>query len=129
MQFATNKVGSPESQSPPYASSVPLSLSPNVKKKGECPFPSLLFSSFLISPARPSIPLFTSTPMKHSLASIALGALLLSQSAFAGLYSSNDKVIEVTSSTFKSEVIDADVKHLFYSPCSGLVHQPNAPEN
>ncbi|GJJ76928.1 protein disulfide-isomerase A6 [Entomortierella parvispora] len=59
--------------------------------------------------------------MKHSLASIALGALLLSQSALAGLYSSNDKVIEVTSSTFDSEVMDAN--HLvmveFYAPWCG----------
>ncbi|KAG0054502.1 protein disulfide isomerase (PDI) protein [Gryganskiella cystojenkinii] len=59
--------------------------------------------------------------MKQSLTSIALGALLLSQTVLAGLYSSNDNVIDVNTHTFKSEVLDAD--HLvmveFYAPWCG----------
>ncbi|KAG0038250.1 protein disulfide isomerase (PDI) protein [Podila clonocystis] len=59
--------------------------------------------------------------MKQSLTSIALGALLLSQSVFAGLYSSADKVIELTTQNFQAEVMDSD--HLvmveFYAPWCG----------
>ncbi|KAF9430336.1 protein disulfide isomerase (PDI) protein [Podila epigama] len=59
--------------------------------------------------------------MKHSLTSIALGALLLSQSVLAGLYSSGDKVVELNTQNFQSEVMDSD--HLvmveFYAPWCG----------
>lgn len=48
--------------------------------------------------------------MKHSLTSIALGALLLSQSVLAGLYSSKDNVIDVTPKNFQAEVMDSNVK-------------------
>ncbi|KAG0329481.1 protein disulfide isomerase (PDI) protein [Dissophora globulifera] len=59
--------------------------------------------------------------MKHSLTSIALGALLLSQSVLAGLYSSKDHVVEVNNQNFQSEVMDSN--HLvmveFYAPWCG----------
>ncbi|KAG0331772.1 hypothetical protein BG000_010597 [Podila horticola] len=59
--------------------------------------------------------------MKQSLTSIALGALLLSQSVIAGLYSSADKVVELTTQNFQAEVMDSD--HLvmveFYAPWCG----------
>ncbi|KAF9381465.1 protein disulfide isomerase (PDI) protein [Podila verticillata] len=59
--------------------------------------------------------------MKQSLTSIALGALLLSQSVLAGLYSSADKVIELNTRNFQAEVMDSD--HLvmveFYAPWCG----------
>ncbi|KAF9190339.1 protein disulfide isomerase (PDI) protein [Haplosporangium sp. Z 11] len=74
--------------------------------------------------------------MKHSLTSIALGALLLSQSVLAGLYSSKDHVVEVTTQTFDAEVMNSD--HLvmveFYAPwcghCKNLVpHYKAAAKN
>ncbi|KAF9955984.1 hypothetical protein BGZ72_003205 [Mortierella alpina] len=46
--------------------------------------------------------------MKHSLTSIALGALLLSQSVLAGLYSAKDNVVDLTAHNFQSEVMDSD---------------------
>ncbi|KAI1315490.1 protein disulfide isomerase (PDI) protein [Mortierella claussenii] len=59
--------------------------------------------------------------MKHSLTSIALGALLLSQSVLAGLYSAKDHVVELTTQNFQSEVMDSN--HLvmveFYAPWCG----------
>ncbi|KAF9202824.1 protein disulfide isomerase (PDI) protein [Haplosporangium sp. Z 27] len=70
--------------------------------------------------------------MKQSLTSIALGALLLSQTVLAGLYSSKDRVIDVTTQNFQTEVMDAN--HLvmleFYAPwcghCKNLVPQYKA---
>ena len=47
--------------------------------------------------------------MKHSLTSIAFGALLFSQSVLAGLYSAKDNVVELNQSNFQSEVMDSDV--------------------
>ncbi|KAK3814347.1 MAG: hypothetical protein J3Q66DRAFT_346289 [Benniella sp.] len=59
--------------------------------------------------------------MRQSLTTIAVGALLLSQSVLAGLYSSRDGVVEITTQTFQSEVIDSN--HLvmveFYAPWCG----------
>lgn len=55
--------------------------------------------------------------MKHSLTTIALGALLLSQSVLAGLYSSKDNVIDVTPKNFQAEVMDSNV-------CRVLPHSP-----
>ncbi|KAG0352693.1 hypothetical protein BC939DRAFT_500663 [Gamsiella multidivaricata] len=59
--------------------------------------------------------------MKHSLTSIALGALLLSQSALAGLYSAKDHVVDITAQNFQAEVMDSN--HLvmveFYAPWCG----------
>ncbi|KAF9898289.1 protein disulfide isomerase (PDI) protein [Lobosporangium transversale] len=59
--------------------------------------------------------------MKYSLSSIALGALLLSQSAFGGLYSAKDHVVDVTAQTFQAEVMDTNqlVMVEFYAPWCG----------
>ncbi|KAF9345884.1 protein disulfide isomerase (PDI) protein [Mortierella sp. AD094] len=58
--------------------------------------------------------------MKQSLTSIALGALLLSQTVL-GLYSSKDRVVDITTQNFQAEVIDSN--HLvmveFYAPWCG----------
>ncbi|KAF8927696.1 hypothetical protein BGZ58_010220 [Dissophora ornata] len=70
--------------------------------------------------------------MKHSLTSIALGALLLSQSVLAGLYSTKDHVVDVNTKNFQAEVMDSN--HLvmleFYAPwcghCKNLVPQYKA---
>ncbi|KAF9542302.1 protein disulfide isomerase (PDI) protein [Mortierella hygrophila] len=70
--------------------------------------------------------------MKHSLTTIALGALLLSQSVLAGLYSSKDNVIDVTPKNFQAEVMDSNhvVMVEFYAPwcghCKNLVPQYKA---
>ncbi|KAF9936587.1 hypothetical protein BGZ67_002218 [Mortierella alpina] len=70
--------------------------------------------------------------MKHSLTSIALGALLLSQSVLAGLYSAKDSVVDLTTHNFQSEVMDSDhvVMVEFYAPwcghCKNLVPQYKA---
>ncbi|KAF9997607.1 hypothetical protein BGZ65_006821, partial [Modicella reniformis] len=59
--------------------------------------------------------------MRQSLTSLTLGALLLSQSVLAGLYSPRDNVVDLTTQTFQSEVIDSN--HLvmveFYAPWCG----------
>ncbi|KAF9434308.1 protein disulfide isomerase (PDI) protein [Entomortierella beljakovae] len=74
--------------------------------------------------------------MKQSLTTIALGALLLSQTVLAGLYSSKDHVIDITTQNFQSEVLDSN--HLvmveFYAPwcghCKNLVpHYKAAAKN
>ncbi|KAF9585717.1 protein disulfide isomerase (PDI) protein [Lunasporangiospora selenospora] len=74
--------------------------------------------------------------MKCSLTTTVLGALLLSQTAWAGLYSANDHVIDITTKNFQAEVMDAD--HLvmveFYAPwcghCKNLVpHYKDAAKN
>lgn len=70
--------------------------------------------------------------MKHSLTSIALGALLFSQSVLAGLYSAKDNVVDLNQSNFQSEVMDSDhvVMVEFYAPwcghCKNLVPQYKA---
>ncbi|KAK3813720.1 MAG: hypothetical protein JOS17DRAFT_761398 [Linnemannia elongata] len=70
--------------------------------------------------------------MKHSLTTIALGALLLSQSVLAGLYSSKDNVINITPKNFQAEVMDSNhvVMLEFYAPwcghCKNLVPQYKA---
>ncbi|KAF9082209.1 protein disulfide isomerase (PDI) protein [Mortierella sp. AD031] len=70
--------------------------------------------------------------MKHSLTTIALGALLLSQSVLAGLYSSKDNVIDITPKNFQAEVMDSNhvVMVEFYAPwcghCKNLVPQYKA---
>ncbi|KAF9291793.1 protein disulfide isomerase (PDI) protein [Mortierella alpina] len=70
--------------------------------------------------------------MKHSLTSIALGALLFSQSVLAGLYSSKDNVVDLNARNFHSEVMDSDhvVMVEFYAPwcghCKNLVPQYKA---
>jgi hypothetical protein len=57
--------------------------------------------------------------MKHSLTTIALGALLLSQSVLAGLYSSKDNVIDITPKNFQAEVMDSNVRlGLVFRTCS-----------
>lgn len=61
--------------------------------------------------------------MKHSLTTIALGALLLSQSVLAGLYSSKDNVIDVTPKNFQAEVMDSNVRFrscLLHFFCFGI---------
>ncbi|KAG0242697.1 hypothetical protein B0O80DRAFT_462260 [Mortierella sp. GBAus27b] len=59
--------------------------------------------------------------MRQSLTAIAIGTLLLSQTVLAGLYSSRDSVVELTTQNFQSEVIDSN--HLvmveFYAPWCG----------
>ncbi|KAF9561849.1 protein disulfide isomerase (PDI) protein [Mortierella alpina] len=73
--------------------------------------------------------------MKHSLTSIALGALLLSQSVLA-LYVKNGAVTHLTPHNFQSEVMDSDhvVMVEFYAPwcghCKNLApHYKAAAEN
>ncbi|KAF9113599.1 protein disulfide isomerase (PDI) protein [Mortierella sp. AM989] len=74
--------------------------------------------------------------MKQSLTTIALGALLLSQTVLAGLYSSKDRVVDITTQNFQDEVMNSN--HLvmveFYAPwcghCKNLVpHYKAAAEN
>ena len=59
-------------------------------------------------------PRSTITFMRQSLTTIAVGALLLSQSVLAGLYSARDGVVDITTQTFQSEVIDSNVTHICY---------------
>ncbi|KAG0378513.1 hypothetical protein BGX24_003592 [Mortierella sp. AD032] len=70
--------------------------------------------------------------MKHSLTTIALGALLLSQSVLAGLYTPKDNIIDITPKNFQAEVMEANhvVMVEFYAPwcghCKNLVPQYKA---
>src|SRR5690606_22284881 len=61
----------------------------------------------------PLVPPFHNNPkMKCSLTTVALGALLLSQTAWAGLYSANDHVVDITTQNFQAEVMDSDVRRM-----------------